>query len=327
MFSEAKPDVGLIQRIVQTYLGGTAERIVDRSPGFSGSFVYAVDVVVPTGNVPCIVKLIPDWPDDEDVTNRVYGSRAASFPATFALLQQASIPLPQLYVSLVPQPALPFYCYVMERLRGDDVQTLRARLTGPSQAHLDALVGHHLGAIHNITRSFDGWADWTTPPSLGWSDAFFTAFHTVLERACVHTEIFQHREQLVQTFNHYAATWINPSRFVLSHGDGLQGMLVQTASGWSLSGVIDIEDHRFTDPRFALAVYEVELSMSQSLLHDSFWTAYLQHTTLDASYSQFRPLFQLYVLLDWLGNIPRTQPDDIAELTHLIIRRCIASEH
>ena len=104
------------------------------------------------------MKLIPDLPDDEDVTNRVYGSRAANFPAAYALLQQAATPLPQLYLALVPQAGVPFFCYVMERLPGDDVQTLRARLAGPSQTDFDALVGHHLGAIHNITRSFDGWA-------------------------------------------------------------------------------------------------------------------------------------------------------------------------
>jgi fructosamine-3-kinase len=126
--------------------------------------------------------------------------------------------------------------------------------------------------------------------------------------------------------NHYAATWIDPSRFVLSHGDGLQGMLVQVANGWALSGVIDIEDHRFTDQRFALAVHELEMSLGQALLNDSFWAAYLRHTTLDINYSQFRPLFQLYVLLDWLANTPSTQPDMIAKLTHQISLSYITSE-
>jgi hypothetical protein len=251
MSSEAKPDVELIQHIVQTHLDGTAERILDRSPGFSGSFVYEVDVTAPTGRVPCIVKLIPDWPEDTDVTNRVYGSGAASFPAAYALLQGAAIPLPQLYASLVPRPGLPFYCYVMERLPGDDLYILRARLDGPAQARLDARVGHYLGTIHGITRGYDGWADVPVPPSLQWRDAFFTALHMILERACVHTEIFQQRRELVETFNRYAATWIDPPRFVFSHGDGLQGMWSPTASGWTLSGVIDIEDHRFTDQRFA----------------------------------------------------------------------------
>jgi aminoglycoside phosphotransferase (APT) family kinase protein len=323
MSSEAEPDIGLIQRIVQTYLGGAAELIVDRSPSYSGSFVYAVDVVSSAGQLPCIVKLIPDWPDDQEVTNRVYGSRAASFRAAYALLQQHAIPLPQLYTALAPQPELPFYCYIMERLPGDDVQTTRARLSGASLARLDAIVGRHLGANHSITRSYDVWPDLATPHPLRWRDAFFTALHTILDRACVHAAISQRRRQIAQTFDEYAAAWVDPSRFVLSHGDGLQGMLVSQGTDWILTGVIDIEDHCFTDQRFALAVYEV--SMGHAPLRDSFWQAYQQRIILDSTYTQFRPLFQLYVLLDWLGNVPPTQQDDIDKLTHQIVLRCTAA--
>lgn len=323
MSCEAGSHLDFIQRIVQTQLGATAELIVDRSPGFSGSFVYAVDLVSPSAHLPCIVKLIPDRPDDQDVTNRVYGSHAASFRAAYALLHQYAIPLPQLYLALTPQPTVPFYCYVMERLPGEDVQTLRARLSGPSLAHLDAIVGQHLGAIHSITRSYDGWADLPTPHPLCWREAFFTALHTNLERACIHARIRKRRRQIVQTVDQYAAAWIDPPWFVLSHGDGLQGMLVPNATSWSLTGVIDIEDHCFTDPRFALAVYE--LSMGHASLKDSFWEAYQQHTTLDHSYRLFRPLFHLYVLLDWLLNIPPTRQHNIEKLTRQIVLRCAAT--
>ena len=319
MSSEAGPHVGLIQRMIQTYLGGAAELIVDRSPGYSGSFVYAVDVVCPAGRLPCIVKLIPDWRDDEDVTNRVYGSRATSFRAAYALLQQHAIPLPRLYAALAPQPELPFHCYVMERLPGEDVQTIRARLSGASQARLDAVVGQHLGAIHSITRPYDGWADLSAPHALRWRDAFFTALHAILDRACVHAAIAERRQQIAQTFDQHAADWVEPSQFVLSHCDGLQGILVPDATSWSLTGVIDIEDHCFTDQRFALAVYEV--TMGHAPLQDSFWEAYQQRTVLDSTYAQFRPLFQLYVLLDWLGNVPPTRQDDIDELAQQIALR------
>jgi aminoglycoside phosphotransferase (APT) family kinase protein len=323
MSSEARPDLTLIQRIVKIYLGATTEVIVDRSPGYSGSFVYAVDVVSPTRQLPCIVKLIPDWPDDQQVTNRVYGSHAASFRAAYALLQQHAIPLPQLYTALTPQPDLPFYCYIMERLPGEDVQAIRGHLSGTSQAHLDAIVGQYLGAIHSITRAYDGWVDLPGPHSLQWRDAFFTALHTILDRACIHPVINQRRQQLVQTFDRYAAAWIDPSRFVLSHGDGLQAMLVPNATSWILTGVIDIEDHCFTDQRFALAVYE--LGMGHAPLRDSFWEAYQQQTTLDSTYMQFQPLFQLYVLLDWLGNVPPTEQDEIDKLAHQIVLRCAST--
>lgn len=324
MVSEARPDIDLIQHVVQTHLGAPVGPIRELSPGYSGSFVYAVDVLSPSRPLPCIVKLIPAWPDDKDVTNRVYGSRAASFPAAYTLLQQHAIPLPQLFAALTPHPELPFYCYVMECLPGDDIQTIRAALSGPSLVHLDAVVGEHLGTIHAITRSYDGWADLSAPHPLRWRDAFFSALHTILDRACIHAVLRRHRQQIVETIGQYAAVWVEPSQFVLSHGDGLQGMLVPTATGWRLTGVIDIEDHCFTDQRFALAVYEV--SMADAPLQDSFWHAYQQHTILESTYTQFRPLFQLYVLLDWLGNIPPTQQDTIDQLTHQIVLRCIVPE-
>lgn len=328
MATDARPDSHHIQYIVDMTLGGSVKRIDDLSPGFSGSKVYAVDVVTPTGQLQCIVKLIPDWgneedwPNDEQVTNRVYGSRAASFGTSYALLQLHAIPLPQVFLARAPQPDLPYYCYLMERLPGENVETVRARLSGRSLASLDRALGQYLGTIHRITRSYYGWADLQVPPPLSWRDALFTALHTVLDRACIHPVLAQHRQQIVQTFDQYAAAWIDPPRFVFSHGDGLQGMLVQSAGSWILSGVIDIEDHSFTDQRFALAVYEV--SMRHAPLRESFWEAYEQHTTLDSTYLQFRPLFQLYVLLDWLGNLPLAQVREIEKLTHQITLRCAA---
>jgi len=326
MTSAIEPTVSLIQQLVHAALGGTVALMVDRSPGYSGSSVYAVDVVTPTAQLPCIVKLIPDWGDDEDwpddvkVTNHVYGSRAASFGAAYTLLHQYGIPLPQRYAAFSPQPGRPYYCYIMARLPGEDVQTVRARLDGMAQAQLDALIGQQLGAIHRITRTYQGWVDLPAPCPLPWRDMFFTALYFILERACVHGVITQRRQQLVERFDHYAATWCDPACFVLSHADGLQGMMMADDQGWRFIGVIDIEDHYFTDPRFALAVYE--LSTAQAPLGATFWDAYQQHSTLDPTYAFFRPLFQLYVLLDWLGNVPSTQPETIDNLTQQIDRRC-----
>ena len=326
MSSETLSDVEYIHRIVQLHLGGTVQLIVDRSPGFSGSRVYAVDVTMPTGQLPCIVKLIPDWgneedqPHDEQATNRVYGSRATSFAAAYTLLHAHAIPLPQLYAACTPQPALPYSGEVMTRFAGEVVRTGGARLSGTSRVSLDHLVGRYLGAIHRITRSYYGWADLQVPYPQSWRDTFFTALHIILERACVHTAILQHRRRISEAIDQYAASWIDPAQFVLSHGDGLQGMLVPHGSSWILNGVIDIEDHCFTDPRFALAVYEV--IMNHAPLEESFWEAYQEHSPLDDTYTHLRPLFQIYVLLDWLGNVPLTQGEEINKLTHQIVLRC-----
>jgi aminoglycoside phosphotransferase (APT) family kinase protein len=320
MTSEQEPDAGLIQHIVQVHTGGRAGLPVDCSPGFSGSFVYAVDVALPDGPKDCIVKFVPDWPDAEDVTNRVYGSRAASYRAAYDLLRQHGVLLPHLYAALAPQPGLPFYCFVMERLAGEEVQTVRSHLGGAERRQLDALIGRHLGAIHRITRAYDGWADLPAPHAVPWRAAFFAALSTILDRACVHSSIVQRRPQLVRTFAQYAAAWVDPVHFVLSHGDGLQGMLVRGSDGWGLAGVIDIEDHLFTDQRFALSVYE--MGLGDAPVSDIFWVAYRQQASLDETYWQFRPLFQLYALLDWLGNVALADAEDVEHLTQEIDQRC-----
>jgi hypothetical protein len=124
----------------------------------------------------------------------------------------------------------------------------------------------------------------------------------------------------VRTFAQYAAAWVDPVHFVLSHGDGLQGMLVRGGNGWGLAGVIDIEDHLFTDQRFALSVYE--MGLGDAPVSDIFWVAYRQQASLDETYWQFRPLFQLYALLDWLGNVALADAEDVEHLTQEIDQRC-----
>ena len=147
MASLVAADIQHIHRLVRTYLTGTAAHIVDRSPGWSGSRVYAVDVATASGLQPCIVKLVPDrgeehtWPVADQVTNWVYGGHAAGFDAIYALLQHHAIPLPHLYAALTPEPELPVFTFLMERVPGDDVDRVRTRLRGPARDRLDAVVG------------------------------------------------------------------------------------------------------------------------------------------------------------------------------------------
>lgn len=330
MASAAQSDVQYIQRLIPTYLNGTAANIVDRSPGFSGSRVYAVDVATATGQRPCIVKLVPDWGDEhtwpvaDQLTNWVYGGHAAGFGATYTLLQHHAIPLPHVYAALAPQPDVSEFTFLLERVAGDDVERVRTRLRGPALARFDAVVGAQLGTLHRITRAFAGWADQPTETTRPWRETFFAAFAIILERACVHAALAQRRQQLEHLLAQYAEAWRDPASFVLSHGDGFQAMVARRGTGWTVSGVIDIEDHRFTDARFALAVYELEAGRIP--LGEAFWAAYLQHRVLESDYEEVRPLYQLYVLLDWLGNVPATQPDTIRELLEQIDSRSGAAD-
>ena len=165
--------------------------------------------------------------------------------------------------------------------------------------------------------------DQPAAPARPWGDTFFAAFDRILERACIHAALAQRRPHLEQLRAQYAGEWSEPASFVLSHGDGFQAMVARQGARWAVTGVIDIEDHRFTDARFALAVHE--LGAGSIPLGAAFWTAYQQQRDLERSYGHVRPLYQLYVLLDWLGNVPATDVGTITELLEQVDRRCSAA--
>jgi hypothetical protein len=76
-----------------------------------------------------------------------------------------------------------------------------------------------------------------------------------------------------------------------------------TPEGWQMTGVFDIEDYYFSDQRFVFSVLELEFEMDGVMLLPNFWAAYETEKTIDPTYQQVRPLFQLYVLLDWIQNM------------------------
>ena len=85
---------------------------------------------------------------------------------------------------------------------------------------------------------------------------------------------------------------------MFSHTDGFQGVL-KNAGGWTLLGVIDIEDHQFTDQRFVLAGFELSRLFYGLPIDPAFWDAYAGLKPIDPSYAAFKPLFQTYYLLVW----------------------------
>ncbi|WP_234300696.1 phosphotransferase, partial [Sphaerospermopsis aphanizomenoides] len=313
----------MLQYLVNTYLNGIIRTIVDKSPGHSGSFVYLIEVVLAEKRLLCIAKLTPaDFALDDSLQNRVYGSCISSFNAVYKYLQQYQIPLPHLYASHTPSADIPFYCQLMEYLPGQEVNIAIKIISEEQQSTLQQFLGMHLGVIHNITRSYDGWVDLAIPHLLSWREAFFTTLHQNLDDACQHQAIAVQKTTILQAIAHYLAFWTDPSEFVLSHVDGVQGMIVLTSTGWQLTGVVDIEDHYFTDQRFVLAGYELQLETNNNAVLSSFWNAYQIQKAVDPTYWQLRPLFQLYYLLSWVSNKPLEQQQIIERLGQQILLRC-----
>ena len=323
----ASEHLHIIQGLVHKHLAGEVSEVTEKSPGFSGSFVYMIDVVRAGEPLRCIAKFTPaEHGEDNSVSNRVYGSQISSFGAAFACLRQNNIPIPQLYAELNPQPEIPFYCQLMEFLPGQDVHQVLRSTPRDHQPALQQFLAKHLGTIHRITRSYDGWVDLPAPHPLCWRDAFFTALHQHLNSACNHAAIAKQRSRIMQTVAYYQRQWTDPTGFVLSHLDGLQGIVDKTSTGWQFMGVIDVEDHCFTDQRFVLATFELEPEIQDVPILPDFWAVYRGMTRLDPSYEKLRPLFQLYILLDWLTGQPPEQERMIGELSQKIAARCRPGE-
>jgi Phosphotransferase enzyme family len=315
--------IKIIRSLVDRHLHGEVQDVSNITLGFSGSFVYLVDVVGLEGQLRCVAKFTPsEYSEDQSVANRVYGSRASSFSAAYSCLQKHHVPVPKLYAEYDPQPEILFYYQLMEFLPGEDISNVLKSTSLEDQPGLQQFLGRHLAAIHQITRSYDGWVDLAAPHPLSWHDAFFASLYQNLDSACNHTAIAAQRLEIMRAITYYETQWSEPILFVLSHLDGLQGRIDKNSTSWRLMGVIDIEDHYFTDQRFVLSVFELVTERQSISILPDFWNVYEQQTTLDPTYWKLRPLFQLYVLLNWIKDKPLEQQETVEDLSHKIATRC-----
>ena len=70
-------------------------------------------------------------------------------------------------------------------------------------------------------------------------------------------------------------------------------------NNWTITGIIDIEDHKFCDPRMVLAGYEVAIRYEDLKVPPEFWAGYKKHKQVDPNYQNLKSLFELYYLLSW----------------------------
>ncbi|MEZ4660791.1 MAG: phosphotransferase [Caldilineaceae bacterium] len=260
---------------------------------------------------------------------RIYGARPSNFRAAYQLMQSAGIPLPRVYATGVTANGA-FHFQVMELLPGVSVREFLAWNVHPKMDALHAVVGCTLGKLHQITRPYDGWASQTQPYDTSWTEAFFAALAQVLDQACsLNKVILENRSTIREAIAQSQKKWIAPSEYVFSHVDGFQGMAHFDGNVWALTGVVDIEDHSFTDQRFVLAGHELALHFELHQTPESFWRGYGQFAAAPDSYLSTRNIFQLFYLLDWLqicydgrGHAVQKRDALIHHFQTLILERC-----
>ncbi len=276
----------LVRELMLEKIGVDALEIFPLTGGQVGS-VYCVE----TSGQSYVVKLVENCSElefsEEDRDDRVYGSRWSNLLPAHTLLKNNGIAVPQLYDSgYIESHDLNFV--IMDYLDGSNDHT----------SEWFSTVGATLGAMHSVTRSYQGWVGMSTPLSENWSIAFTKSLRSQLEQARSHLPIELYSK--VREYLHGTILISEPEKFVLSHPDGFQGVVKKEDSGYRLIGVVDIEDYHFTDQRLVLAGFELSELLQERVVPEEFWEAYERLVTIDSTFPTSKKTFQIFFLLVWI---------------------------
>jgi fructosamine-3-kinase len=277
--------LALIQGLLAAQLGAKAEALAPLAGGQVGR-VWRADVA----GRPYVVKLVrvgrePSFAE-EPRDNRVYGSRWSNLLPAYRALRDAGVATPTLHASGVFDSE--GYA-ILDYLDG---------VPGEHSGDWYACLGESLGRVHGVRRGYQGWVGMETPLAEGWAAAFGLSLQSRLADVRPFLAASQ-AELAVRRIGDWGPL-DEPEDFVLSHTDGFQGVFARGADGWTLAGVIDIEDHQFTDRRFVLAGLELGHAIEGRALPEAFWRAYRRVTGVGAEAMAHKRLFQLYYLLVWI---------------------------
>ena len=208
------------------------------------------------------IKLVPATSEPpfaaESLDDRVYGPRPGNLLPARRVLEEAGIALPALRSHGVLSGSEPLAFQVMEFLDGVSLRARLQRPEAPGAAALHALAGRLLGRMHRERRPHPGWAALPHGQAWSWHEAFFASFENRLARAAERSRrVAGLRPRVEELWRRTAKHWRPAHGFVFSHPDGLQGIVRNTGEGWEFAGAVDVEDHTYTDPRFALAGYDL----------------------------------------------------------------------
>jgi fructosamine-3-kinase len=315
--------VPILAQIVEQELGGTLLDAKDITTGYAG-YVYVVRTTIEEKLRTVCCKLTPLETEATarmaPVDIRVYGGRWEDLEGAYRTLSQAGIRVPELYAYGFTETDEPLAYQVMELLEGISIRGFLAYEGHERMEQLHKLAGEVLGRLHQITRTYDGPSVQSSPYALDWKSAFYASLQNVLRQASDRNEVVRGNAGRIERFiSHMGSLWTSPDEFVFSHVDGLQAMAKEESGRWSFTGIVDIEDHHYVDPRFALAGYELSLHYEGREVPKTFWEGYGRFKPTPASYAPLRDLFYLYYLLSWLPGCYgdwKWKPEDQAGTIH-----------
>lgn len=208
----------------------------------------------------------------------VYGSDPSNFKEPYNILRENNIPTPEVF--MIGNTNDKEYSYIiMQELIGNHDDYSNEWFKN---------VGYWLGKLHSIKKPYEN----------SWIDLFKKSldyrFNNLKE--LIDKDLSKKIEVYIKINN----PKLKPLQsFSFSHLDGFQGICKKTINKWELVGVVDIEDHQYTDQRFVLAGFELNNEMKGNIIPKDFWKEYQKNTTLDSSFEDNKNLFKVYYLIVW----------------------------
>ncbi len=208
----------------------------------------------------------------------VYGSDPQQFGESYKILKTNRIPVPEIFAQGITNDQK--FSYILMQDLGGDKDDYSLEWFGE--------VGHWLGKLHAIKKTYDD----------SWLQCFKESLNSRFQNV---KELLD--EQLSEKIEHYIKEHVEnlwpAETFCFSHLDGFQGILKKEARSWKLLGVVDIEDHCYTDQRFVLAGFELNNQMKGNIVPEIFWSEYQKHVSIDPLIESTKNLFRIYYLLVW----------------------------
>lgn len=297
---------GVIKNLIKvSKIGDSIDNIEDLTDGFSG-FVYKVTVRKGNSSSNLAVKLIPsNKQKDEskvDTLERIYGSRSSNFESAYEVLKKYQIKVPEVCFYSGASEQLPYTRIVMEYLPGISVRPFLKYKSHTDMDGLHRLCGHAFAKVHTIQRDYDGYPSDRSPSLTSWGEDLVKAYEILIEKLNKKEVMNSNLVANVRYFFEKAwESFTEPTKFVFSHIDGFQA-IAQYNGGWDLQGIIDFEDHKYVDQRFALAGYELSQEYEDRAVPDCFYKAYADIVEIDSTFVQVRDLYKLLYLLSWYND-------------------------
>ena len=309
----------LLEELVQGELG---RRLVSTEPLTGGAVgtVFRAELEGPGPRSVC-VKLMQnsDAPpfSEEPLERRVYGSRPANYDGARALLETV-VPVPKLFAHKVVTDGsgVRWRCWIMEYIEGVALSFDAA--ARDDAAGMARVAGETVARLHQMERAYPGWVALPEAERWAWGPALFHTLRNGMREAAA-AGMFGDEE--LDALYAFAKTeesrWTEPAAFSFGHPDGLQGLFQQEALGWRFRGVIDLEDHMYTDSRFPLAGLDLAARLVGIALPAALREGYESVRSWPTDFARARPVYQVLFLCTWsrVANMPH-----LAKLAHEMAR-------